>query len=287
MVAEPERVTRMQQEVLDKIAAIPGVASAAFTTRLPMGSDRSSTALAVEGKADDGRTPPNRQVKIVSPGMFQTLGTPLVAGRDFTWTDLYDMRDVAIVSENLAREMWGSPAAALGKRVREYYDAKSPWREVVGVAGDVHDDGADQPPPATIYWPAQPHEQLLSMSGYQSRRVSVAIRTERAGTESLLKQVREAVWSVSANLPLAQVRTLDERVRPVDGSNVLHAGDAGDRRGDGAAARSIRTLRCDRVRRVAAAARDRHPAGAWRAGRARSGGCSCGEAWSWWASAWR
>ncbi|MGH9199691.1 MAG: FtsX-like permease family protein [Vicinamibacterales bacterium] len=59
MVADPERVTRMQREVLDKIAAIPGVASAAFTTRLPMGSDRSSAALAVEGNVDDGRTPPN------------------------------------------------------------------------------------------------------------------------------------------------------------------------------------------------------------------------------------
>jgi predicted permease len=210
MVAEPERVTRMQQEVLNEIAGIPGVASAAFTTRLPMGSDRSSTALAVEGKADDGRTPPNRQVKVVSPGMFQTLATPLIAGRDFTWTDLFDMREVAIVSENLAREVWGSPEAALGKRVREYYAPKSQWREIVGVAGDVYDDGADQEPPATIYWPAQPLEDLLSMSGYQSRRVSVAIRTERAGTESLLSQVRDAVWSVSPNLPLAQVRTLDE-----------------------------------------------------------------------------
>jgi predicted permease len=210
MVAEPERVTRMQQQVLDKIAAIPGVASAAFTTRVPMGSDRSSAALAVEGRADDGRTPPNRQVKIVSPGMFQTLATPLVAGRDFTWTDLYDLRDVAIVSENLARELWGSPAAALGKRVREYYVPKSRWLEVVGVAGDVHDDGADQPAPATIYWPAQPLEALLGMAGYQARRVSVAIRTDRAGTESLLRQLREAVWSVSPSLPLAQVRTLDE-----------------------------------------------------------------------------
>jgi putative ABC transport system permease protein len=142
--------------------------------------------------------------------MFQTLGTPLVAGRDFTWTDLYDMRDVAIVSENLARELWGSPEAALGRRVREYYVAGSSWREVVGVAGDVYDDGADRRPPATIYWPAQPHEQFLGMSGYQARRVSVAIRTDRAGTESLLNQVREAVWSVSATLPLAQVRTLNE-----------------------------------------------------------------------------
>ncbi len=211
MVGEPERVTRMQQEVLDKIGGIPGVASVAFTTRLPMGIDRSSAALAVEGRADDGRTPANRQVKIISPGMFHTLGTPLVAGRDFTWTDLYDLRDVAIVSENLARELWGSPEAALRKRVREYYVAESPWREIVGVAGDVYDDGADQRPPATIYWPAQPLEQLLSMSsGYQSRRVSVTIRSERAGTESLLSQAREAVWSVRADLPLAQVRTLDE-----------------------------------------------------------------------------
>ena len=210
MVADSERVTRTQQDVLDRIAAIPGVASAAFTTRVPMGSDRSSTALAVEGKADDGRTPPNWHVKIISPGMFHTLGTPLVAGRDFTWTDLYDLRHVAIVSENLARQLWGSPAAALGKRVREYYAPKSPWREIVGVAGDAYDDGADQPPPETIYWPAQPLEELLSVSGYQSRRVSVVIRTDRAGTESLLTQVREAVGTVNANLPLAQVRTLDE-----------------------------------------------------------------------------
>jgi predicted permease len=211
IVAEPERVTRRQHEVLDRIAAIPGVASAAFTTRLPMGTDRSSTALKVEGGRDDGRTPPNRQVKIISPRMFHTLGTALVAGRDFTWTDLHDLRDVAIISENLARELWGSPQEALGKRTREYYDAKSPWREIVGVAGDVRDDGADQPPPATIYWPAQPLEQLLNMSsGYQSRRVSVVIRTERAGTEGLIEQAQEAVWSVGGDLPLAEVRTLDE-----------------------------------------------------------------------------
>ncbi|PYR92270.1 MAG: multidrug ABC transporter substrate-binding protein [Acidobacteria bacterium] len=210
IVTDAQRVTRMQHAILDKIAAIPGVESVAFTTRLPMGSDRSSAALAVEGKADDGRTPPNRQIKVISPGVFRTLGTPLVAGRDLTWADLHDMRDVAIVSQNLARELWGSPTAALRRRIREYYDRQSPWREIVGVAGDVHDDGVQQPAPTTVYWPAQPDDRLLSMSGYQSRRVSIAIRSERAGTQALLNQVSEAVWSVSATLPLAQVRTLDE-----------------------------------------------------------------------------
>jgi predicted permease len=203
---DAQRTTFIQQAILDRIAAIPGVASAAFTTRLPMDpTDRWSAALTAEGKPDDGRTPPNRQVKVISPGMFQTLGTLLIAGREFTWTDLYEVRNVAIISENLAREFWGSAAAALGKRVREYYGPPDgPWREIIGVARDVHDDGAHQPPPATVYWPGR-----LNTAGYQPRRVSVAIRTERAGTESLLNQVHEAVWSVNSNLPLAQVRTLD------------------------------------------------------------------------------
>jgi predicted permease len=209
LVPDGAVVARMQHDVLDRLAAIPGVTAAAFTTRVPMGSDRASAALTVEGVADDGRTPPNRQVKIVSPGYFQTLQTPLVAGRDFTWSDLEGQRPLAIVSDNLAREVWGSAEAALGKRVREYYDPSSPWREIVGVAGDVRDDGADQPPPATIYWPAAALDALQSMSGYQSRRVTMAIRSDRAGSEGFIGQVQQAVWSVSATLPLAQIRTLD------------------------------------------------------------------------------
>jgi len=199
--------------IVDKLAAVPGVTSVAFATRLPMGSDRSSSALTAEGRADDGRTPPNRHVNIISPGLFRTQGTPLLAGRDFTWTDIYDMRLVAIISDNLAREFWGSPEAALGRRIREYYDSESPWREIVGVAGDVHDDGVHQAAPATIYWPAHPQARVFGLPGFQARRVSVAIRTERAGTESLLDQVREAVSSVSATLPLAQVSTLDHAYR--------------------------------------------------------------------------
>jgi predicted permease len=207
----PERVTRMQQDVLEKLAAIPGVAASAFTTRVPMGRTRNSSALLPEGdQVDDRRTPPNRHVKVVSPGTFRVLGTRLVAGRDFTWTDLYDRRTVAIVSENLSREMWGTPSAALGKRFREYYDAQGPWWEVVGVAGDVHDDGADRPAPASVYWPAQPLQRIFGIPGFQARRVTVVVRSERANTESLLSQVREAVWSVSPMLPLAQVSTLDE-----------------------------------------------------------------------------
>jgi predicted permease len=209
-IADPERVARVQHDIVERLAAIPGVTSVAFTTRVPMGSDRSSAALVVEGRADDGTTPANRQIKVVSPDLFRTQGTRLLAGRDFTWTDVHAGRHVAIVSENLAQELWGSPAAALGRRVREYYVADSPWWEVIGVAADVHDDGPDRPAPATVYWPALPKDELQSMDGYQSRRVSMAMRSERAGTAALMAQVGAAVWAVNATLPLAQVRTLDE-----------------------------------------------------------------------------
>ena len=255
----------MQQELLHKVGAIPGVASVAFTTRVPMGSDRFSSALTAEGRPDDGETPPNHQVKIISPGMFHTLGTPLVVGRDFTWTDVDDLRDVAIVSENLARLLWGSPEAALGKRVREYYAPKSPWREIVGVVRNVFDDGADQRPPATIYWPAQPHARSTGgLSGFLARRVSFVVRTPRAGTESLLAQVRDAVSSVSPNLPLAEVRALDE----VYGQSMARASFTLTMLAiAGAMALMLgvsRTLRRHRVRRIAAAARDRHSDGARR-----------------------
>jgi len=96
----------------------------------------------------------------------------------------------------------------VGRRVREYYDRKAPWLEIVGVAGNVHDDGADRPAPETVYWPAQPDERLLSMFGYQSRRVTIAIRTDRANTQDLRSEVREAVWFAATPVVLVGAAVL-------------------------------------------------------------------------------
>ena len=82
----------------------------------------------------------------------------MVAGRDYTWTDLYDRRPVVMVSENLAREFWGTPSAAIGKRIRTLDVA--PWREVIGVVEDVYDNGVHEPAPATVYWPTMGRESL-------------------------------------------------------------------------------------------------------------------------------
>ena len=91
-----------------------------------------------------------RTMKTVSPGLFRTTGTRLVAGRDLEWPDVYEQHAVALVSESLARELWQDPAAALGKRIRW---GTREWREVIGVLQDTRDNGLQEPLPTTVYWP--------------------------------------------------------------------------------------------------------------------------------------
>jgi hypothetical protein len=84
------------------------------------GSSRAGDAIIAGGKSyPAGQIPPLRLFKNVSPGFFRTAGTKIVAGRELTWSEVYGLRPVALVSENLARELWGTPSAAVGKRFRE------------------------------------------------------------------------------------------------------------------------------------------------------------------------
>ncbi len=204
-VKEPERVMRMENAMLDKLAAIPGVTSVAFAGGAPLeGFNNNDVLFAQDKDYAVGQIPPIRRYRYVTPGFFKTTGTALIAGRDLDWTDLYQKRHVVIVSENLAREMWGDARAALGKRVREA--PVSPWSEVVGVAGDVYDNGVQEKAPALTYWPA-----LSDNVFFQVTRFGVfAIRTNRAATESFLKEAHQAIWSMNANLPVFLVRTLQD-----------------------------------------------------------------------------
>jgi putative ABC transport system permease protein len=206
-VKEPERVTRMQQEIADKIAAIPGVHQVAMSTSIPMDGQNSFDLVYIEGHDyAPGEIPPVRRFKYMSPGFLQTMGMPLVAGRDLTWDDLYQKHDVALVSENFAREYWGKANAALGHRVRS--NNKEPYREIVGVVGDVRDDGVDQKASSSMYFPVL-MDDFEGDTPMVRRGVAYAIRSKRAGSESFLKEVRQAVWSVDGNLPLAAEHTED------------------------------------------------------------------------------
>ena len=207
-IANPEQVVRAEQAILGKLSAIPGVTAAAFSTSITMDGNNSFDPIFREDTPyARGQLPPVRRFKFASPGFLQTIGNPILTGRDFTWTDVYNKVPVAIVTENLAREYWGSPAAALGKRIRE--NLSTPFREIVGVVGNERDEGVHKKAPATVYWPVM----MAKFWGNEvqfPRTVAFAVRTVRAGSEGLLKDVRQAVWSVNPNLPLASVRTLND-----------------------------------------------------------------------------
>jgi predicted permease len=210
-VKEPEAVVRMFQEVQRKLSEIPGVTSVAFANAVPTDGNNSTDLLYVEDRFyAEGQLPPLRRFKFVTPGFFKTMGTRLVAGRDYTWDDIQNKREVTIISENMARELWRDPTRAIGKRIRE--GMRDSWREIVGVVADVHLDGPDQKAPATVYWPMIA-TNFWNNPTYVERRAVFAIRTSRAGSESFLKEAREAVWSVNKEVPVASVRTLAEIYR--------------------------------------------------------------------------
>ena len=208
VVPEPERVNQVQMDLVEKLAALPGVSAVGLTSALPMDEQPADwDAVFAESKTyQANEVPPLRLFKSVSPDFFRAAGTRLIAGRDFTWTDLSERRPVVIVSENLAREVWGSPSGALAKRLKTL--PSSPWREVVGVVQDVYDNGAHEPPPTTVYWPTMGESAYRVGSLEVTRMATFVIRSPRAGTESFLNEMQRAVWSVNPSLPLAGAQTM-------------------------------------------------------------------------------
>jgi len=211
LVKEEVAVVRMEQDILRRIVALPGVSAAGFSSSLTMdGNSFFDPIFAEDRHFAEGQLLAVRRFKFASPGFLHTVGNPLLAGRDFTWTDVYNKAPVAVVTENFAREWWHDPRGALGKRIRE--NLTGPWREIVGVVGNERDDGAQKPAPTTVYWPVM-MDHFEGEDTFINREVAFAVRSSRTGASGFLNEIRRAVWSANANLPLADVRTLDDIYR--------------------------------------------------------------------------
>jgi predicted permease len=205
-VKDPSDVTQMEHAIADKIRALPGVTSVGLTTGIPTEPYRADLVYARD-KSYAQSTPPLRWLKFVSPGLLGAMGNRLIAGREFTWTDTHERRPVAMISENLARELWQDPQLAIGKQIRE--NLTGPWREVIGVVNDVREDGVQEKAPAIAYYPLLMNEFENNSVSVQ-RRVWYIVRSKRAESQGLLADLQQAVWSINPNLPLASVRTLQE-----------------------------------------------------------------------------
>jgi predicted permease len=207
-IKDPALAIHTHQEILSRIESLPGVESASFAHSVTMGGNDSNDVLYAEDHPSiPGKVPTIRRYKFIAPGYFHTMGRRFLAGRDLTWTDIYGYRNVALVSENLAHEYWGSPAAAIGKRIRE--GSKDDWREVVGVVADAYDDGVQKKPPTIVYWPVL-LKNFWGNDVLAQRSAVYVIRSERTGSAAFLTDLRRTIWSIVPDSPLANVRTLQE-----------------------------------------------------------------------------
>lgn len=193
-----EELRRVQENVATRLAGLPGVSSASLIIGVPLTSHSSQDPIfARDHSYAADKVPPLRRFFIAAPETFRTLGTPLLAGREYTWTDIQEQRPVVIIGENFAREYWGSAQAALGKQIRS--NTVDRWSEIVGVVGDLRHDGVDKPAPRAIYWPLK-----------SSYSVTYLLRSDRTGTESFQNEIRRAVWAVQGGAPVTEMRTMRE-----------------------------------------------------------------------------
>jgi predicted permease len=196
-VPEIARVVRMQSDIADRIAALPGVESVAYASRRPL-LGRGPSGPFLFGDSTD---PAETEFRYASPGFFATLGTPLLAGRDFEPPDIYEQRQVAIVSANIATARWGSPDAALGKELRR--SANAAPSTIIGVVGDIRHYGVDQRAPEAVYL-----TQAEFVAQYATRIIYYFVRSERVGDLGFVEELQRAVWAINPDLPLGSVEPL-------------------------------------------------------------------------------
>ena len=208
-ISDAAELALAYEDMWRRFQAIPGVTSVGASTNLTMGSDMTIGArIAVE---DFPITDPDelepRTVKFVTGGYFKTMQNQVLTGRPIEWSDIHARAPVVVVTANFALEYWGSPAAALGKRISGPGNVIR--REIIGVVGNVRQSGVSQPPPTVIFWPmAVANMWNADLLVWPS--MAFAVRTSRPTASSLLPELRAAVREVNANLPLANVRTLDD-----------------------------------------------------------------------------
>lgn len=211
-IEDAEQVALTHRELLRQVATIPGVASAAISSSVTMDGWDSNDAVNVEEFPIEGdQLPPIRRFKYVGEGYHEVMGNELLAGRAITWAEIDDRAPVVVVTSDFVSDYWDTPAEAIGKRISQYAGdlGESQWMEIVGVVGPIQDDGMSQASVPTVFWP-QIVENWFGEEHYSPRSMAYVIRAEVGDPNSLLPQVRAAVWAVNPSLPLSRVATLDD-----------------------------------------------------------------------------
>jgi putative ABC transport system permease protein len=213
--AEPEDHARFYTQLLSTLSATPGIERVAATTRLPMGGDF-SISFTIEGRAEPpDEQEPSGELRIVSPGYFDTLGIPLLRGRSLEATDRLDTPPVAVINQRLA-DLYFRGEDPIGQRMRIGYRHSSDAervREIVGIVDNTRVFGlASEPTPVYYLSYRQTPEPAMNI---------VATTGGDAATAASL--LRREVAAIDDDIPLYSVRTLQQHVRGSTGRRRFRA----------------------------------------------------------------
>jgi putative ABC transport system permease protein len=191
--------------VLQRVAHLPGVTAAGYTTAAPLLRKGGANGLTLEGHETDPNTNYNANHRQISPDYFKAIGLALREGRTFNEQDTERTVPVTIINETMARAYWPG-ASPIGKRFKiGMPNGPNPWLTIVGVVADVRQMGADEPVKAEMYLP---YKQAAAFATFFAPR-DLVVRTAGNPT-SLVSSVRQAVHEIDPYQPLANIRTMSE-----------------------------------------------------------------------------
>jgi putative ABC transport system permease protein len=191
------------ERLTERLAAVPGVAAASAAEVPAVGNSRSSTSIAVEGYVPQGEGASSTNYNSVGPGYFRTLGTPLVVGREFTPSDTLTAPKVAIVNEAFVRRFFAGQNP-LGRRIGRGSDNAALDTLIVGVVRDAKYSSMREPVPAVFFTPYMQSERPGPLWFYVRTAVPPA---------QLAPTIRREVAALDANLPIQNLRPMEEQVR--------------------------------------------------------------------------
>jgi putative ABC transport system permease protein len=193
--ANDDQQVQFYQQILQQTATVPGVEHVAAVSRLPFSGGNSSRTFNRPGSTKQD----NADIRVATADYFQTMGMPLVRGRNFNEHDTKDSTRVAIINEQCAKDVFPGEDP-IGQYV-ENYGPKNEKLQVVGVVGNVRHLALETAPRPELY---QPLGQGLWPS------VFIAVRTTPENSLTLLPAVQQAVWSVNKSVPLGNPRTMND-----------------------------------------------------------------------------
>ena len=196
---DAQALRRLYVSILERLEGAPGVTAVAVTNAVPLsGVQPGQTRFQIQGRTyDSPEQRPTTDVRVASTKYFETLGIPLKRGRAFTELDHENAANVAIINETLARREWEG-RDPIGAEVSA--NNGQTWATIVGVVGDVKTFGLDRDAVSQVYLP-------LRQTGGLAGRVLVRMTGDPSAATAV---IRDAVHGVDPDLPIENVRTLDE-----------------------------------------------------------------------------